>query len=328
MRLNKTRTKLALIAAILISCSSINSARADVYSEPITVSQYSAFIPNYNYIQVWGSNLIGVQNVMINGQEYLNVTYRSNNYLEVYVGKFEVFAEGNYTLVLSNSAYSLNLPFTVFSNPIFGTPSPLTGDKKGGTIVTVPGMNLCSNSLRNVAVTVNWGTQNLSSSNSCSAISFTVPAVKQAQVTTFSIRVLVSPTTPFSIPKYSQTFSYPFNVNFTYTSGNSTTNASMPSVSASLVAGITPGTCLLTIKGSGFSSNVQYSGRATVFNANGILDFAYGGYTAADKRGQVTVNIPALAATNWGANAGNFVLAGLQDNLTGITYSASAKNQC
>jgi hypothetical protein len=315
----------AVVASILLVCLGQSSARADIYSDPFTVTDYSAFMPSGYYINVFGTNMLGVTTVKV-GTQTVTEIYKSSTSLTFNPG---TLPSGSYEFTLSNnSSTSITKPFEIFYAPIFGVASPLTGDKKGGTLVSIPGTNFCSDNLKDSVVTISWGTLDIPASYTCSEISFSVPAVKQAQPATFTARVSVSSKQGYTAPKYGTTFSFSTSVNFTYTSGNSTTNTAIPNISAIVSSGSAPGTCVLTIKGSGLTPNVFYSGQAYAYSGLGLITSTSAGYSSTDKKGQLTLTSPALIASLWGSTSGNTIIASFSDFSTGKSWTAVAKNQC
>ena len=309
----------------LVGTFSPMAANADIYSDPFSVAQYSGFIPSGDYIYVNGSNLLGVTSVKVGTQDATEIS-KGNGYLYFFPG---LLAPGSYEFTLSNnSATSITKTFEVFNPPTFGVATPTTGDKKGGTVVRIPGLNFCSDTIKEVSITVTWGIQNLPLISSCSEIEFAVPSVKQAQQVTFQVRVNVTSKAGLTAPKYGSTYSYVSNVNFLYTSGNSATNTAFPSISASLSSGSSPGICILTIKGSGLNSGTFYEGRASAFNGLSIVGYAWAGYSYSDKRGVLTLTSGALPNNIWAASSGNTIIASFYDSATSKSYSSVAKNQC
>lgn len=315
----------AAVTSLVLIFFGQSSAHADTTSDPFTVTDYSAFIPSGNYINVFGTNMLGVTTVKVGTQAVAEI-YKSATSLTFNPGSLSA---GSYEFTLSNnSATVITKTFEIFNAPSFGVASPLTGDKKGGTLVYIPGTNFCSDQLKDSLVTVSWGTLDVPASHTCNEISFAVPAVKQAQLATFTAKVIVSSKNGYTAPKYGATYFFSTSVNFRYTSGNSTTNTANPNISATVTLGSAPGTCVLTIKGSGLTPNTFYYGQAYALSGSGIVASTSAGYSSTDKRGQLTLTSSALPASLWATSSGNTIIAAFTDYSTGKSWSAVARNQC
>lgn len=328
------------LAGILVATSVWPaSALPGDFSQPITVSTIQNFVPanSKNCIYVPGTNLLTVTSVKIDNEDELvaNIVENYNNYFYI-CPPLDRFAIGKHTMKIASAITTTPIEkvYYAFGVPtLTSQPTPISGDKKGGTEVIATGNYLSSTATvgdKTVVYTpyLMFGGVSQTLTSTATQLKFRTLAVKQAQVVPFYLGVNVS--MDGATTSWSFTVTNP-NTTFTYTSGNSSTNYSStgPTLTAD-VSLISKGNyCSVTLKASGLITTDYYVASAQAYFGpfSGSPSVTLGS-SYPDKQGQLTLSNSTLIRSVWGKDSGATILVTLYNSNKTLSHTTVARNQC